>query len=208
MTKRFFQRAISILLIVGFSYAGFIQCIGSFALFNGLNGWVRGLSNKWINWLVFLVLWILLPVYGIALLVDVLVINSIEFWTGSNPVAHQDFDKNGEMRTSVADGDVRANFHYKDYGRILEIDLSRDGKLRKTLVLKKNEPGVFYVKEKGKLEKINVVIEKRNDTRLVTIFQGERVVNVQKYSSRQYAQILNGIGERYALQPAVSGGAL
>ena len=60
------------------------SCIGSFGLFNKLLHWNKGLSNKFVNELVFLVI---SPVYGICGAVDVLVLNTVEFWTGSNPLA-------------------------------------------------------------------------------------------------------------------------
>ena len=64
----------------------FTSCIGSFKLWNNLKDWNQGVSNKFVNELVFIALHIV-PVYEIAYLADVLVLNSIEFWTGSNPVA-------------------------------------------------------------------------------------------------------------------------
>lgn len=65
----------------------FSSCVGSFGLFNKVATWNKGVSNKFVNELIFLALNIV-PVYEIAGLVDVLVINSIEFWTGSNPMAN------------------------------------------------------------------------------------------------------------------------
>lgn len=62
------------------------SCIGSFALVNRLKTWNQGIGNKFVNELVFIALHIV-PVYEIAVLADVLVINSIEFWSGDNPVA-------------------------------------------------------------------------------------------------------------------------
>ena len=64
----------------------FSSCIGSFRLWNGVKEWNQGLSNKFVNELVFIALNIV-PVYGIAYFADVVVLNTIEFWTGSNPVA-------------------------------------------------------------------------------------------------------------------------
>lgn len=65
----------------------FSSCIGSFGLFNRLNSWNQSVGTKFVNELVFLAFNIL-PVYGAAYLADVLVINSIEFWSGSNPMAN------------------------------------------------------------------------------------------------------------------------
>lgn len=62
------------------------SCIGSFSLTNKLLTWNRHIDNKFVNELVFIAFWIL-PVYEVSGLADVLVLNSIEFWSGSNPVA-------------------------------------------------------------------------------------------------------------------------
>lgn len=64
----------------------FSSCIGSFALHQKMVNWNQGISDKWVNEIVFLALNIV-PVYGVVYLADALVINSIEFWSGSNPVA-------------------------------------------------------------------------------------------------------------------------
>ena len=64
----------------------FSSCIGSFGLTNKLLTWNRSIDSKFVNELVFIAFWIV-PVYEISALADVLVINSIEFWSGSNPVA-------------------------------------------------------------------------------------------------------------------------
>ncbi|EJX09155.1 hypothetical protein, membrane [gut metagenome] len=65
----------------------FSSCVGSFGLFNRLNSWNNSIGNKFVNELVFLAFNIV-PVYGVAYLADALVINSIEFWSGSNPMAN------------------------------------------------------------------------------------------------------------------------
>ena len=64
----------------------FSSCIGSFALTSKLHRWNNNVGNKFVNELVFLAFCII-PVYEISLVADYLVINSIEFWSGSNPVA-------------------------------------------------------------------------------------------------------------------------
>ena len=64
----------------------FNSCIGSFALTNKVLDWNKQVGSKFVNELVFFAFWIL-PVYEVTALSDVLVINSIEFWSGSNPVS-------------------------------------------------------------------------------------------------------------------------
>ena len=64
----------------------FSSCIGSFGLHTKLRQWNEGISNKFVIELVFIAFNII-PVYGVCYLADALVINSIEFWSGSNPMA-------------------------------------------------------------------------------------------------------------------------
>lgn len=65
-------------------------CYGKNACFNKLHDWNGTLGNKWLNSIVHFFLNVF-PVYMICLgLVDGLVLNTIEFWTGSNPLASGD----------------------------------------------------------------------------------------------------------------------
>ena len=63
----------------------FSSCIGSFSLFNKYEKWQCNMtSSKYVNGIVGL---ILQPIVGsVCLVVDALVLNTIEFWTGNNPV--------------------------------------------------------------------------------------------------------------------------
>lgn len=76
---------------------GLSSCIGSFALTNKLLNWNKTVGNKFVNELVFFAFWVL-PVYEVAGLADFLVINSIEFWSGDNPMAQ------GTKRIDGTDG--------------------------------------------------------------------------------------------------------
>ena len=102
----------------------FPSCIGSFTLTHKLLDWNHQVSNKFVNELVFFAFWIL-PVYEVSALADILVLNSIEFWSGENPVASGTkviegndgrylvtVDKDGYTIKSETDGSVvRLNFH-------------------------------------------------------------------------------------------------
>lgn len=61
------------------------SCIGSFSLTNKVLTWNNQVSNKFVNELVFFAFWIL-PVYEVTAVADLLVINSIEFWSGNKPL--------------------------------------------------------------------------------------------------------------------------
>jgi hypothetical protein len=84
------------------------SCIGSFSLWTGLRDWNLGVSDKFVNEVVFLAFHIV-PVYEVAYIADCLVLNSIEFWSGNNPVADfgtkQVKGENGDyLVTTKADG--------------------------------------------------------------------------------------------------------
>ncbi|MBR2319001.1 MAG: DUF3332 domain-containing protein [Bacteroidaceae bacterium] len=64
------------------------SCIGSFQLTNRVKDWNEGISNKFVNELVFLAFHIV-PVYEVCMFVDAIVCNSIEFWTGKQALAKE-----------------------------------------------------------------------------------------------------------------------
>ena len=92
------------------------SCIGSFNLTNKVKSWNEGLGDKFVNELVFICMHIV-PVYPITLFVDGVVLNSIEFWTGSAPISKNDNgtkivkNSKGEdvMITSSAEGYTISN---------------------------------------------------------------------------------------------------
>ena len=65
------------------------SCIGNFALTSKVLRCNKSISDKkWVNELVFAAFWIL-PVYELTAITDILVINSMEFWNGKNPVEEE-----------------------------------------------------------------------------------------------------------------------
>lgn len=64
----------------------FTSCIGSFALTNKLLTWNNQIGNKFLNEIVFFAFWII-PVYEVTSAADLIVLNTVEFWSGSNPIA-------------------------------------------------------------------------------------------------------------------------
>ena len=61
-------------------------CFGGFNLTRKLYGFNASVSNKFARWLVFVVL-VIIPIYGLFLFIDVVLLNLIEFWAGTNPVS-------------------------------------------------------------------------------------------------------------------------
>lgn len=118
--------AVSAILIAGASLT-FSSCIGSFTLTKRVLAWNKQVGNKFINELVFFAFWFL-PVYEVTALSDILVLNSIEFWSGSNPMEEASVkaidtdhgrylikgDKNGyEIVCETTGETTRLNFNIK-----------------------------------------------------------------------------------------------
>jgi len=119
-------------------------CFGKFAAFNSLREWNAKFSkNKFVNWLVFLVLNII-PVYGILFFGDALILNSLEFWTGSNPLAlgdtYHETDANGNSVTAVK---------MEDGSLYMRLD-GANGEMQE-LVFQKDEEMVRILDAKGKV---------------------------------------------------------
>jgi Domain of unknown function (DUF3332) len=83
------QRTIASLVLMTFLPLASTGCFGGFQLTRKVYQFNKDISpDKWIRELAFLVM-LVLPVYGFATLLDAIFLNSVEFWTGSNPVLAQ-----------------------------------------------------------------------------------------------------------------------
>lgn len=102
------------------------SCIGSFSLTNKLLSWNRGVSNKFVNELVFFAFWIL-PVYEVSALADVLVLNSIEFWSGNNPVAANQKVIDGQNGRYLVESDAKGyTITSEEDGSVVRLDHNDD----------------------------------------------------------------------------------
>ena len=75
------------------------SCIGSYNLFNNYAKWQRTMtSNKYVNAIVG---FILTPIVGsVCLFVDSVVLNTVEFWSGENPVHQANVGKTQQVMGS------------------------------------------------------------------------------------------------------------
>lgn len=81
MKKLFLTAALAALLC-----SSMTSCMGKFALTRNLYAWNQQVSNKFVNEIVFVAFWIL-PVYEVCSIADLFVLNTIEFWSGDNPMS-------------------------------------------------------------------------------------------------------------------------
>lgn len=83
-------------LLIGASTMLMSSCIGSFSMFNKVLDWNKNATNnKWLNELIFIGLYIV-PVYELSYFVDVILFNSLEFWTGNSPLTNVNTTIQGE----------------------------------------------------------------------------------------------------------------
>lgn len=72
-------------------------CIGAFQLTNNLYEWnTTQINGEWGQEVVFIA-FLIIPVYEVCLLADGLVLNSIEFWTGENPLTMKAGEKDSKI---------------------------------------------------------------------------------------------------------------
>lgn len=79
------RRAIATVALCAFLPVSMSGCFGRFELVRKTYDFNKDVSqDKWIVWLFFLLITIV-PIYGVSAVVDAVVLNSVEFWTGRNP---------------------------------------------------------------------------------------------------------------------------
>jgi len=95
---KIFTRIVAALVIMAM-LVNLVGCYGNFALTRKVYNWNGSLGNKWLNTVV---MWILmwLPVYNAAGFIDLVILNTVEFWTGSNPLAMEDGVQNIKYATN------------------------------------------------------------------------------------------------------------
>lgn len=104
-------------------------CYGSFGLTDMLYDWnTKASGDKFVRALIFFAL-VVIPVYGLFLVVDAVILNTIEFWTGSHPVRGSKTAKLGGGRelTSTRVGESAVVRH----------ELREDGKLVRVVYARK-----------------------------------------------------------------------
>lgn len=132
------------------------SCIGSFGLFNKVLDWNKDATgNKFLNELIFIVI---SPAYALCGTADLLVLNTIEFWTGSNPLAanvgktESIMGSDGKLYAVTtlkdgyeikdADGNVM-NFTYNEKDNTWSVE--KDGATTVLLKMKGNDTAQIYL---------------------------------------------------------------
>ncbi len=116
--------------LIGLAAAAMVStgCFGSFQATRNVWSWNKSIGggNKWAQELVFLIIGPILPVYGIAGLLDTVILNSIEFWTGTNPMT-------ASLKVTEHDGTkVAESFKTDESGRTQVVEVSNASGVQST----------------------------------------------------------------------------
>jgi len=142
----FGRRLLAAAVLACFVPASGAACFGSFGLVRTVYDFNRDVSSdKWVRWLVFLVL-NFIPVYGFSVWVDAVVLNSIEFWTGDNPV----LARTGDRQVVEGPYGERAELRVLD-DRRLRVEVTDAQGERHVAVLSRDHRGVSAFDARGRL---------------------------------------------------------
>ena len=137
------RKLVAVALLVGFVPLS-SACFGSFNLTRKLMAFNKGVSpNKWIRWFVFLGL-TFIPVYWLANMADVFFANSVEFWTGENPITVK-----LEPKTMVGEDAVSRLIPVENGARIEVVEAS--GVVHEMTLLREAPGVVAAYDQKGRL---------------------------------------------------------
>lgn len=95
-----FKKSIILLALVSVGFSA-TNCYGPFKLTKKLHAWNGTVTgDKYINAILFYVLNVV-PAYPIAVFGDAVIFNTLEFWTGDNPIAMNEGEKETKLVTDA-----------------------------------------------------------------------------------------------------------
>ncbi len=139
------SRGVAALALVVFLPMTTVGCFGKFQLTRNLYGFNQDIDeDKWMRWFTFLVLSII-PIYAASVLIDVVLANSIEFWSDDNPI-----DPRTRRRFAAPDGRSVELVRLED-GRLEAVLEARDGSVEQRLYFERGPAGVTAWNADGRL---------------------------------------------------------
>ena len=140
-------------MVVGSFLTVTTACYGPFNLTKSVYHWnsnIKGSSEvneKWMKEFVFFGM-IIIPVYMFSALLDAFIFNSIQFWTGGNPVKANDAGDDGATRV-VRLGGLTVTMAESDRGTTVTYE--RNGIVERRAIIETNATGYRLIDETGAL---------------------------------------------------------
>ncbi|OAI46417.1 hypothetical protein AYO43_06335 [Nitrospira sp. SCGC AG-212-E16] len=140
-------------IVVGTLLTVTTACFGPFNLTRSVYHWnsnIKGsgeVNEKWMKEFVFLGM-IIIPVYMFSALLDAFIFNSIQFWTGGNPIKANDAGDNGATRV-VRLGGLTVTMAETDRGTTVTYE--RNGIVERRGTIETSKTGYRLINETGVL---------------------------------------------------------
>jgi len=152
MKTRLVALTMALALMASFSTA----CIGKQGLSGKVRKWnLEQTEDRWGRWGIFFAMYVI-PVYPTCGAIDLLILNSMEFWTGENPVTGEPAvtpgaaqDDLGSNSFTTDDGTQVTMTHELD-GTVTAVMTTPEGDTR-ILTISKNDDGIFLEDEQGQI---------------------------------------------------------
>ena len=158
MNHRIIATLLSLVMVASFSTA----CIGRGALGKKLAKWNLEVNEeRWNREIIFFGLY-MFGVYPLAGVADILVINSIEFWTGTNPISQESSISPISYKEFKTDDGTQVTMIHQADDSIDVTLMAADGQ-RRFMTLTRSEEGIRAVDENG------TTIVDPNDYRMLAV---------------------------------------
>ena len=131
------------------------NCFGKFTLLqkvHGINAQINVGEGK-VNGAfksLFMILMAVVPIYPGAIVLDVVFLNLVEFWTDKNPLGGE---SNAKVEIEILEDGTKIS--KTKNGNELTISISKDYRSNSFIALKE-EPGKLFIKKNNKLEEIKI----------------------------------------------------
>ena len=184
------KKILTLFLIPAMLLIGTANCFGKFSLIRKMHAFNDGINigGKWVSkFIKTLIMWVsLFFAQWWMFAIDMLILNVIEFWTDSNPLGLNEYDKDGRFVRELAEGDSKVRLEYTGFGQRLNVSLSEKDKLSSFVVLR-NQPGEIFEEREGRLIPINVESQKIGNKAVLRMvkngkLESAKVVDYEKIS--------------------------
>jgi hypothetical protein len=161
-------------------------CYGPFNLTKNVYHWNSGIkgsgeiNDKWMKEFVFFGM-IVVPVYMFSALLDGFIFNSIQFWSGDNPVKAAEWERDGITKTAVL-GETTIRWTQTDEGALVTYE--RHGTVERRATILSHGTGYQLIDESGivlaeaKYEADGAVSVLDRDCRVVQRWTGDQLRSI------------------------------
>lgn len=187
------KKFILFLLIVGVTLTSFANCFGKFSLTRKVYAFNEGImgsdwAGKIVRTLIMYVYFFIPIIAGLVFFIDIVILNLIEFWTDSNPLGLNEYNKEGKYVKSFSKDGEKLKLTYLNFGQKLVIDVTNNEKSEQFVVLR-SEPGKFFKETDDKLEEIKVTSQNVGSKMILKMATRGKLESSKVIDAKDYKQL-------------------